>query len=171
MVSSEHTSHEKGPFDVSLETYYQSDADFELSIKLWNLFPQETVTMVGKDLQRAHELLPDVSKDNLGTIKTKCNIPCSCPHTNNALDLIEFCIRGSIHGREFLTSIFNEDRPNKKISIIDSVHKQPWLPASVVYLNDTQPIPCPFCGELVHLYLLHRSIAHYWDGRSLHYKK
>lgn len=153
---------ESGAFDRDLRSYYQSDADFEKSIELWNRFPQAEVVMSGTDLAQAHELLPNVPVEVLKTIKTKCNRPCACTRTNNALDLIKFCLAESIHGATFLTSIFNETRKDKKISIMDSVHRQDSLPDSVMYIDDTKPIPCADCGKDVHLYLLHTSLAHYW---------
>lgn len=152
----------RGPFDRNLTHFYQSDADFEKSISLWLRFLIPETTMSGGDLKLAQELLPAVPVSSLRTIKTKCNRRCSCGRKNNALDLISFCVSGSIHGTSFLTKIFNESRPNHKISIMDSVHRTPELPESVVYLDDTKPIPCYQCEEEVHLYLLHHSIAHYW---------
>jgi hypothetical protein len=152
----------RGTFDAPLDTYYQSDADFAKSIDLWNRFPQAEVTMSEADLAAASSLLPDVPTEVLARIKTKCNQPCSCERTNNALDLIKFCVEESIHGTEFLTGVLVEKRPDKKISIMDSVHKHESLPDSVIYIDDTKPIPCANCGEDIHLYLLHDSLAHYW---------
>jgi hypothetical protein len=152
----------RGEFDVDLETYYQSDADFEKSVELWDRFPQKEVVMSSHDLNRAHKLLPDVPLADLATIKTKCNRPCQCGRESNALDLIEFCIKESFHGTEFLTKVLTERRKDKKISIMDSTHRSPLLADSVHYLDDTKPIPCLSCGEEIHLYLLHHSLAHYW---------
>ena len=152
----------RGTFDVALEAYYQSDADFEKSVELWYRFPEQEVVMPPHDLNRAQELLPKVPLADLASIKTKCNRTCQCGRENNALDLIEFCLKESFHGEEFLTSVLTEKRKDKNISIIDSSHKSPLLPDSVNYLDDTKPIPCVSCGEEVHLYLLHNSLAHYW---------
>lgn len=151
-----------GVFDRKLDALYQSEADFELSLRLWNRFPQAEVVMTSHDLDRAKDLLPDVARDRLARIKTKCNMPCGCGRENNALDLIEFSLNESIHGSLFLSKIFNETRENKKISIMDSVHKKPWLPKSVLYIDDTKPIPCVICGEEIHLYLRHDSLLHLW---------
>lgn len=152
----------RGTFDVALDTYYQSDSDFEKSVELWRRFPEKEVAMPPRDLAHARELLPQVPVADLATIKTKCNRPCHCGRECNALDLIDFCLKESFHGQEFLTKILTEKRPDKKISIIDSSHRSPLLPASVNYIDDTKPIPCFNCGEEVHLYLLHNSLAHYW---------
>lgn len=151
-----------GTFDVDVEAYYQSDADFEKSIELWHRFPEQEVVMPPHDLDRAHKLLPDVPVGDLAAMKTKCNRPCQCGRENNALDLIEFCLDESFHGTMFLTRILTERRKDKKISIMDSTHRSPLLPDSVNYIDDTKPIACASCGEDVHLYLLHRSLAHYW---------
>jgi hypothetical protein len=156
-----------GTFDVALDAYYQSDEDFQKSIALWNRFLEPEITMSSPDLENAHALLPDVPKAALRELKTKCNKSCACGRENNALDLIRFCVTESIHGTRFLTQVLTETRPNKKISIIDSCHKSNDLPASVVYLDDTKPIPCADCGEDVHLYLLHHALAHYWHGEPV----
>ncbi len=154
----------KGTFDKDLREYYQSDADFKKSVQLWNTFPQEEVLMSDVDLAEAQKLLPKVDVETLKTIKTKCSKSCSCDRVQNALDLIKFSLNESVHGEIFLTNIFNEKRPDKKISIMDSVHKADWLPASVAYLDDTKDIPCSKCGEGVHMYVLHDSLAHYWHA-------
>lgn len=151
-----------GPFDRDLSWIYQSDADFEKSVWLWSLFDLPERTMGNDDLAKTRSLLPSVPAARLETIKTKCNRPCLCGRESNAFDLISFSLSDSIHGERFLTAIFTEKRPDHKISIMDSVHRRPELPDSVLYLNDTQPIPCSRCGSEVHLYLLHTSIAHYW---------
>ena len=155
-----------GIFDIDLARYYQSDSDFATVVSFWPRFPQPEVVMGEEDLIRAQEHLPKVPRHKLATIKTKCNIPCSCGRLNNALDLIDFCLRHSIHGREFLTAVFTEERKDHKISIMDSYHRSSELPTSVVYIDDTRPIPCPKCGEAVHLYLLHDAIVHWWDGKA-----
>jgi hypothetical protein len=151
-----------GTFDADLEAYYQSDADFEKSIELWNRFPEKEVVMPPADLKRAHQLLPDVPIECLAEIKTKCNRPCKCGRENNALDLIEFCLAESFHGTKFLTRVLTEKRKDKKISIMDSTHRSPMLPDSVNYIDDTKPIPCVSCGGELHLYLLHNALSHYW---------
>src|SRR5262245_18915193 len=150
----------RGTFDVELETYYQSDADFEKSVQLWSRFPQKEVVMPPHEIDHVHELLPEVPIADLATIKTKCNRPCQCGRENNALDLIEFCLKESFHGKTFLTKILCEKRKDKKISIMDSTHRSPLLADRVHYIDDTMPIPCTSCGEEVHLYLLHYSLAH-----------
>ena len=155
-------AHSKTDFSKGLDHYYQSDADFELSVKLFNSFPFEVVTMKGEDLAEAHRLLPEVNIETLKRIKTKCNVKCSCPREHNALDLIKFSVNVPGHDAKFLTAIFNENRKDKKLSIMDSVHKADWLPDSVVYLDDTKDIPCAKCGEGIHLYLLADSICHHW---------
>jgi hypothetical protein len=152
----------RGTFDVDLETYYQSDADFEKSVQLWHRFQEKEVVMHSHDLNRAHELLPDVPIADLATIKTKTNRPCQCGREHNALDLIEFCLKESFHGTQFLTKILTEKRKDKKISIMDSTHRSPLLAESVNYIDDTKPIPCVSCGEDIHLYLMHHSLCHYW---------
>jgi hypothetical protein len=152
----------RGTFDVDLEAYYQSDADFQKSVELWKRFPEKEVVMPSDDLQRAHELLPEVPLADLAQIKTKCNRPCQCGRESNALDLIEFCIKESFHGTDFLTNVLTEKRKNKKISIMDSTHRSPVLADSVHYIDDTKPIPCVNCGQEIHLYLLSHSLAHYW---------
>lgn len=35
----------RGTFDIDLEAFYQSDADFEKSVELWNRFPEKEVVM------------------------------------------------------------------------------------------------------------------------------
>jgi hypothetical protein len=152
----------RGTFDIDLEAYYQSDADFEKSVELWNRFPEKEVVMQSQDLKRAKQLLPGVPIADLAAIKTKCNRPCRCGRENNALDLIQFCIMESLHGTEFLTKVLSEKRRDKRISIMDSTHRSPLLADSVHYVDDTKPIPCLACGEEVHLYLLTRGLAHYW---------
>jgi hypothetical protein len=159
-IARPHAPH--GTFDADLEAYYQSDVDFEKSIELWNRFPEKEVVMPPADLKRAHELLPDVPIEDLAAIKTKCNRPCQCGRENNALDLIEFCLKESFHGTKFLTKVLTERRKDKKISIMDSTHRSPLLPDSVNYIDDTKPIPCVSCGGEMHLYLRHHSLMHLW---------
>lgn len=152
----------RGTFDVALDAYYQSDADFEKSVELWHRFTEKEVVMPPDELSVAQTLLPDVPVADLAAIKTKCNHRCQCGRENNALDLIKFCIDESFHGTEFLTKILTENRKDKKISIMDSTHRSELLADSVHYIDDTKPIPCLSCGDEVHLYLLSRSLAHYW---------
>ena len=153
-----------GTFDKALESYYQSDDDFAEVVAWWNRFPEPEVVMSELELGIAHSLLPNVPMDVLRSIKTKCNGPCSCPRQTNALDLIQYCLDESFHGRDFLTRVLTETRPDRKISIMDSSHRSKNLPDSVVYVDDPKPIPCLACGEETHLYLQHVSLAHWWNG-------
>jgi hypothetical protein len=160
--SVQHAPPENGPFDRDLRWIYQSDADFEKSVWLWSLFDLPERTMCEHDLTRVRALLPAVPAAKLRTIRTKCNRTCFCGRVPTAFDLISFSLSASIHGARFLSAIFTEERQDHKVSIMDSVHRRPELPDSVLYLDDTKPIPCSQCGSEIHLYLLHTSIAHYW---------
>ncbi len=151
-----------GLFDRDLNNYYQSDVDFQKSIDLWKKFDLEEVFMTEEELLEAHSLLPEVKIENLKKLKAKVNKPCSCGRKNDAFDLIKFSLSESIHGARFLSSILNETHQDKKISIMDSVHKSPELPDSVIFIDNTKDVPCANCGKGVHMYIIHPSIAHYW---------
>lgn len=160
-------AHSKHDFPKGMDprNYYQSDADFEKSVRLFDSFKYPEERMPDEDARACNALLPDVSAQTFREMKTKRSRSCSCGRSANAYDLIKYSVeKVSTHTRDFLTVIFNERGRDKKISIMDSCHKADWLPASVVYINDTGDIPCSRCGGAVHLYLLAPSIAHYWDG-------
>lgn len=118
-----------------------------------------------EDKYELKKLLPNLKLSLVDNSELKCKAG-ACPKCGrqlNILDVTAKAVKTSARSAAFLEQVFNGTKGKMAISssfVSDEVKSK--LPANIMYVDETAPIPCINCGTEQDVVLIHKFVMHHW---------